>query len=415
MIAGPQAGGGVALPSLGDAPWLTAPSTQTTLKLLEDAGFEARVVGGAVRNALLGHSVRDLDIATTALPEEVIAAAETKGLRVVPTGLKHGTVTVVVNGEGIEVTTLREDVATDGRHAEVRFTTTWSADASRRDFTINALYCDAGGRLHDPLSGYPDIVSRRIRFIGNARLRIEEDYLRILRFFRFFAEYGSGPIDEAGMHACVMMRHGLRRLSGERLRQELMKLLVAPRMLEAIEAMQTHGLLGEILPTAPRLSHLARLVGCEPSASATLRLACMSIHTREDAEKVSRRLRLSNAEYDVLRDVARTACLRPVPSIPLAKHWLYELGLQGFQERVSYLNSSCPRHLADMRWHEMRDLPSHWPRPEFPIAGRDVIAAGIRPGPEIGELLSRLESAWKASDFELTREELIQRLEAYLK
>ena len=247
-------------PNLAGADWLTRPQTRAVLAALAAKGFAARAVGGAVRNALLGRTVGDIDIATSARPEEVIAAARAAGLAAVPTGIDHGTVTVIADQVPYEVTTLRRDVATDGRHATVAFTDDWEADARRRDFTLNALYCDAEGQVFDPLGGYPDLVAQRVRFIGDAHERIREDYLRILRFFRFTAEYAAGPPDAAGLAACVSEREGLTRLSAERVRQELLRLLVAPRAAELVRAMQDYGILALVLPAAPRPALLAVLL-----------------------------------------------------------------------------------------------------------------------------------------------------------
>ena len=234
-------------PSLAGSDWLVRPETRAVFTALAARGFEARAVGGAVRNALLGHPVVDVDIATPARPDEVIAAAKAAGLTPVPTGIAHGTVTVVANHVPYQVTTLREDVETHGRHATVAFTGDWAADARRRDFTLNALYCNAEGRVFDPLSGYADLAARRVRFIGDARERIREDYLRILRFFRLTAEYGEGPPDADGLVACVREREGLARLSAERVREELFRLLAARRGPELVRAMFDHGLLALLL------------------------------------------------------------------------------------------------------------------------------------------------------------------------
>src|SRR6185312_6892628 len=211
------------LPSLAGADWLARRETQAVFAALAAKGFAARAVGGAVRNALLGCPVVDVDIATPARPEQVIAAAQAAGLAAVPTGLAHGTVTVIAAHVAHEVTTLREDVEAHGRHATVAFTDDWAADARRRDFTINALYCSAGGEVFDPLSGYADLMARRVRFIGDAGERIREDYLRILRFFRFTAAYGEGPPDRPALDACVRERAGLAVLSGERMREEMLR------------------------------------------------------------------------------------------------------------------------------------------------------------------------------------------------
>src|SRR5215510_13333631 len=240
------------LPSLAGADWLTRADTLAVFDALAARGYAARAVGGAVRNALLGRPVIDVDIATPAHPDEVIAAARAAGLAAQPTGIAHGTVTVIAGHVAHEVTTLREDVEAHGRHATVAFTDDWAADARRRDFTINALYCNADGEVFDPLGGRGDVAAHRVRFIGQARERIREDYLRILRFFRLTAEYGAGAPDAEGLAACVLERDGLQRLSAERIRQELLRLLVAPRAAELVGSMLDYGLLPLVLSAAPR-------------------------------------------------------------------------------------------------------------------------------------------------------------------
>jgi tRNA nucleotidyltransferase/poly(A) polymerase len=213
------------LPSLKDAAWLQQPETQRVFAALAVPGVETRAVGGAVRNTLLGLPTAEVDFATTALPEKVIALARSADLKAVPTGIEHGTVTLVANGVPFEVTTLRRDVETFGRHAIVAFTEDWAEDARRRDFTLNALYASSDGEVFDPLGGYADLVAGRVRFIGDAEARIKEDYLRILRFFRFNAYYGKGPLDADGLAACVALRDGLAQLSAERVAGEMMILL----------------------------------------------------------------------------------------------------------------------------------------------------------------------------------------------
>ncbi|MBN9263737.1 MAG: CCA tRNA nucleotidyltransferase, partial [Hyphomicrobium sp.] len=239
--------------SLAGAPWLERPETRAVLSALAAAGHEARIVGGTVRNALLGEPVTDVDIATTATPDETMAAARAAGLDAIPTGVSHGTVTIVAHHVPFEVTTLREDVETFGRHARVAFTADWAADARRRDFTINALYCDANGTISDPLGGLADLAARRVRFIGDARERIREDALRILRFFRFHARYSAEAIDAEGLAACAAERHLLAKLSAERVRAELLKLLDAPGAARAIAVMAAYGFIVEILGRAPRI------------------------------------------------------------------------------------------------------------------------------------------------------------------
>ena len=303
-MAAPELPATATMPSLSDAAWLIAPSTQCVMAVIAAGGFEARAVGGVVRNALFGLPVTDIDIATTAKPQDVMRLARAAGLAVVETGLQHGTVTVIVGHHPFEVTTLRRDVETHGRHATVAFTDDWAEDARRRDFTMNALYCDAGGRLHDPLDGMADLRARRVRFIGQAGERIREDYLRILRFFRFTAQYSDGDYDAAGLQACTRERAGLAQLSAERIRQELVRLLVAPGAVAAIEAMQAHGVLAQVLPFAPRPSLFARVVeidrGHGLAGDAMVRLAALAVELREDAVRLAEGLRLSREERGAL-------------------------------------------------------------------------------------------------------------------
>src|SRR6516162_7250883 len=226
---------------LANAPWLTSGPTARVLKLLDSNGEEARVVGGAVRNALLNVPIGDIDIATTAVPTEVVRRAKAAGIKSVPTGIEHGTVTLVVEAQPFEVTTLREDTETFGRKAKVAFGRDWPGDAHRRDFTINALSVGIDGVVHDYVGGLADIAARRVRFIGDPGQRIEEDYLRILRFFRIHAAFGAGEVDRAGYLACIRGRAGLASLSAERVRMELLKLLVADGAVAAVEAMNDGG------------------------------------------------------------------------------------------------------------------------------------------------------------------------------
>ena len=300
----PQSERASAPPSLKDADWLKRPQTVRVFSALSKDGVTTRAVGGAVRNTLLGLPVTEIDLATTALPERVMALAKAAGLKAVPTGIEHGTVTVIVDGMPFEVTTLRRDVETYGRHATVAFTEDWEEDAKRRDFTLNALYADRDGTVFDPLGGYGDLVAGRVRFIGEAEDRIKEDYLRILRFFRFNAYYGKGPLDPEGLAACVKLRAGLDQLSAERVAGELRRILVAPQAVRAIEALFDYGLLTDLLASAPRMIRFTRLVAAEEALGLApdpaLRLAALAVFVAEDAERLAERLRLSNAEQAVL-------------------------------------------------------------------------------------------------------------------
>ncbi|MEM6496882.1 MAG: CCA tRNA nucleotidyltransferase [Pseudomonadota bacterium] len=399
------------LPTLQDQLWLRCEATQRVMSLLEQAGFEARVVGGAVRNALLGKQVKDVDIATTAQPKQVLALAEEHSMKAIATGLAHGTVTVISGDTPYEITTLRKDVSTDGRHAVVAFTDDWVSDARRRDFTINAIYCDRRGVLFDPMNGYADIVHRQVRFVGDARQRIEEDYLRSLRFFRFFAEYGQGSPDRTAVNEITSCRAGLQQLSGERIRQELLKILVAPRAVEMIQVMHEYGLLPYILPVVPRPNHFARLSGCHTHSSAILRLAALAICTEEDCKRVSQRLKLSNSENDVLLHIA--ALRTPTqfsPSLELGRRWLYEHEAELYGARVRFLQTSSYRQIADPVWTTLLELPENWQPPTFPLSGRMAIDLGAEPGPAIGQLLAAIKTEWIDSDFNITDRELHKRL-----
>src|SRR3979411_2414644 len=285
---------------LDDAPWLKSGPTARVLELLDSNGEQARVVGGAVRNALLQIPIGDIDIATTALPDEVIRRAKAAGIKSVPTGIEHGTVTLVIDSQPFEVTTLREDTETFGRKAKVAFGRDWVRDAERRDFTINGLSVDAGGVVHDHVGGLGDVLAKRVRFIGDPSQRIAEDYLRILRFFRIPAAYGAGEPDRAGYLACIAARAGLTTLSAERVRMEMLKLMVAQGAAAAITARADGGLLlpvfGGVAYTGPFAAMIAaeRLVGLKPEA--IRRLGVLAVAVTEDARRVAVRLRLSNAE-----------------------------------------------------------------------------------------------------------------------
>jgi poly(A) polymerase len=397
----------ISLPRI-DADWLTRPATQAVFAALARSGHEGRVVGGAVRNALIGKPVADIDIATPATPEQVIDAATAAGLNVVPTGLKHGTVTVMSEHIPHEVTTLRRDVETDGRHAVVAFTADWAADAGRRDFTINALYCDAAGVVHDPLGGYADLAASRVRFIGDAHARIREDYLRILRFFRFTAEYAEGEIDPHGLQASCELREGLQRLSAERIRVEVLKILTARRAPEMIDVMHDHAFWVPLLGLAPVPQHAKRLIALTPQSDALLRLFALSIATLEDAGQIAQRLRLSTAERERLAVCAwmveRVGNAMPDNTV---HRWIYTYGPERLREALDITEA---RRGADPTWPRLRNMSVTWPRPTFPIRGRDLIEGGLMPGPAMGETLHALEAWWMDQDFAPDREALLARL-----
>jgi poly(A) polymerase len=400
-----------ALPSLKDAEWLKRPETRRVFAALSGNGVETRAVGGAVRNTLLGQAVKEIDLATTARPEQVIALAKKAGLKPVPTGIEHGTVTVIADGVPFEVTTLRSDVETFGRHATVAFTKDWEEDARRRDFTLNALYAGSDGTVFDPLDGYADLLAGRVRFIGDAEARIKEDYLRILRFFRFNAYYGRGPLDEAGLKAALKLRAGLERLSAERVSAEMRSLLVAPQAMRAVAALFDYGLLVGLLGGVPRLARFERLVAIEEAlcveADAMLRLAALGVFVQEDASRLAACLRLSNAERAVLELGA--AKLIELPDEDAAKRALYRLGGSDFARHVLLAWADSGASPEDKAWRAALALPERWQAPPFPLRGSDVMALGDLKGPEVGEMLRRLEAEWIGGGFAASREELLAR------
>jgi poly(A) polymerase len=400
-------------PSLRNAEWLKRPETERIFAALTTDGVETRAVGGAVRDALLGLPVSEIDLATTALPEQVMALARKAGLKAVPTGIEHGTVTVVVDGVPFEVTTLRRDVETFGRHATVAFTKNWEEDTRRRDFTLNALYAGSDGTVFDPLGGYADLAAGRVRFIGDAEARIKEDYLRILRFFRFNAYYGKGPLDPGGLQACVRLRGGLDQLSAERVWAELKRLLVAPQAVGAVEALFDYGFLPGLLGSVPRLERFRKLVAIEEALGlardAIVRLAALAVFVGEDAERLAARLRLSNAEQAVLALGAADHAKSGLPDDGAAKRALYRLGPSAYAAHVLLAWADSDASSDDPRWREALNLPERWQAPSFALRGTDIMALGDLTGPEIGDILRRLEADWIASGFALSREDLLAR------
>ena len=400
-------------PSLKGAPWLERPETARVFAALEDSGVETRAVGGAVRNTLLGRPVTEIDLATTAVPEQVMALARKAGLKVVPTGIEHGTVTVIADGTPFEVTTLRRDVETFGRHATVAFTENWEEDARRRDFTLNALYAGSDGTVFDPLGGYEDVLAGRVRFIGDAEARIKEDYLRILRFFRFNAYYGKGPFDAAGLQASVRLRGGMAQLSAERIAGEVRRILAAPEAKRAIEALFDYGLLVAVLGGVPRLERFKRLVAIEAAAGrsgdAVLRLAALAVFVAEDADRVAARLHLSNAERAVLALGAGDHAESGLPEEDAAKRLLYRLGAIDYSAVVMIAWADAGAAPGDRSWREALTLSERWQAPVFPLKGSDLAALGKVEGPALGALLRRLEAEWVADGFAADRDRLMVR------
>jgi poly(A) polymerase len=387
-----------------DAAWLQDGALARLLGLLDRDGEEARVVGGAIRNELLHEPLGDVDIATTARPEEVIRRVEAEGFKAVPTGIAHGTVTVVADRRSHEVTTLRQDVETDGRHAKVVFGRDWRRDAERRDFTMNALSATRDGLVHDYVGGLDDLAEGRVRFIGEPRARIAEDYLRILRFFRFYAAYGRGGLDPAGLAACIAERAGLERLSRERIRMELLKLLPARHAVPALAVMAEIGLLGSVLGGVAQLASLSNMSKLEAALELRpdpiRRLGALALYVTEDAERLRERLRLANAEHERLDAMAEqwwhvSAGLGERERRTL----LYRLGPERFVDRVLLAWSRSPAGVADAAWRALAQLPAQWTAPALPFKAADFLARGVPKGPGLGEALRAAEQAWIAANF----------------
>lgn len=385
---------------------LKEPRLARLLGALADARVEARVVGGAVRDALLGLTPHEVDIATSALPEAVTAAAEKAGLKVVPTGLAHGTVTVIVEGTPFEVTTLREDVETYGRAAKVRFGADFEKDALRRDFTVNALSLSSDGRLYDYTNGRADLAARRIRFIGDPATRIAEDYLRILRFFRFHATIGEGEIDRAGLHAAILARENLNALSRERLRAEFLKLLSARGAVATARLMAQAGffeiLLGHGYPARlERFAAFEAARGLSPDPIG--RLAALSVLVAEDAERLRERLRLSNAEFARLGHAA--AAIERLHGSGGSFSWqelselLFLYGRRGSVDALALLFADSADSADDPFWRHAAHFLDEAEPPAFPLRASDLIARGVAPGRALGATLKRLQANWIRAGF----------------
>jgi len=388
---------------LPDAAWLKDGALARLLSLLDCDGEEARVVGGAVRNALMRLPFAEIDVATTAVPDEVTRRVAAAGLKAIPTGVEHGTVTVVIDGKPFEVTTLRVDIETYGRKAKVSFGRDWAKDAARRDFTINALSVSADGKIHDYVGGLADIAAHNVRFIGEPAQRIAEDYLRILRFFRFHAWYGQGPPDAAGLHACIAARAGLETLSRERVRMELLKLLVAPRATPTLAVMAETGILGTVLGGVPLLASFENMAKVEAAIGAApdavQRLGALAVATMEDAERLSERLRLSNAEFERLMALEYWWRVKPAAGAHAARVLLYQLGTMSFTDRALVAWSRSDAGAADAAWRQLATLPQRWTAPLFPLKAQDFLERGVPKGSPMGAALRAAEAAWVDADF----------------
>jgi poly(A) polymerase len=391
--------------------WMIAPETVAVMNAL----VEARFVGGAVRNALLGTPVADIDIAVPMPPAEAVTRLSGAGIKTIPTGIDHGTVTAVIGRHVFEVTALRRDVATDGRHATIAFTDDWAQDAARRDFTINALYAGSDGEIFDYATGVEDLIAGRVRFMGDPATRIAEDHLRILRLFRFHAWYGKGEIDAAALRAGAAAKDRLAALSAERIAKEMLRLLEAMRPAPVLRVMAATGILPLVLPGELDMARLERLCeldvenGLDPDS--VLRLAAL---VKDGAgAAIATRWKLSNADRDrltaALADGDRIASYLKAPDV---RRLLYRLGTDVFRDRVRLAWAAAPKSQPALAWRMLLAMAQSWDRPRFPLSGRDVMAAGVPEGARVGVVLAALEAEWADSDFTLDEAALRARLAA---
>ncbi len=391
---------------------MTAPATTTVLGALAGGGVEARFVGGSVRDALLGRPIGDIDIATSAPPERIIELLEKSGIKVVPTGLAHGTVTAITGTppRGFEITALRRDVETYGRRARVAFGADWAADAARRDFTINSIYLDPDGTIYDPVGGLIDLRARRVRFVGDPATRIAEDVLRILRYYRFEARFGTGSGDTPARIACRAAAHLLASLSAERIAQEIVRLLETPDPIAALRMMQEDGVLAAILPEASRLDRLRQMIAIEPDPDPLRRLAALIDVDGEGAVVLAERLRFPNGWRDRLRGLAAPWPIDPQADVEAQRRALHRLGAERYRDLALLL--AAQGTISPARLTALFDLAGAWVPPLFPLSGRDVTALGIHPGPRVGDLLAAVRDWWEAGDFAADRAACLARLKA---
>ena len=393
-------------------PWMTAPATRAVIGALAKARIAARFVGGCVRDALLGRPIADVDIATPARPEAIIAALEKAQIKAVPTGIEHGTVTAVVDApetpRHFEITTLRRDVETYGRRARVAFDADWAEDAARRDFTMNALYLDPDGTLHDPVGGVADLEAHRVRFVGEPAQRIAEDVLRVLRYYRFEARFGAGTGDAAARAACRAAVSLLPNLSAERVAQELIRLLAVSDPLPALRMMAEDGVLAAILPEGARLDRLQRLLALESVPEPLRRLEGLIEVDAAGATALAERLRLSNEQRDRLAGLARPWPLDPAGDARAQRLALYRLGAERYRDLALLL--AADGALDQPRLAGLLAFAAAWKPPRFPLQGRDVTALGIPPGKRVGELLAAVRQWWEEGDFTADRRACLERL-----
>ena len=398
---------------------MEAPATRTVVEALSADGADVRFVGGCVRDALLGRETNDIDLGTPDRPERVMALLQRAGIEshTVPRGIAHGTVTALAGGKRHEITTLRRDERTDGRHAEVAFTDDWREDAARRDFSFNAMSMTPGGTLHDYFGGQADLEAGRVRFVGDPATRIVEDHLRLLRFFRFFAWYGRGEPDEAALAACADAAHTTPTLSGERVQAEMFKLLTADDPMPALTAMQDTGVLAVVLPEATTTTQLGRLAEIEKKLDDVdpLRRLATLLSATNHANAVAERWRLTAVNaVRLVRLVAPHTLITPDLSRHKQRHLLYHLTKALFRDRVLLTWAAEGESRNEAPWLEMLRTAEEWEAQALPISGADAITRGVAEGSEVGRLLREVEGWWVSLDFRPDRAAALDKLDALI-
>ncbi|MBT3360206.1 MAG: CCA tRNA nucleotidyltransferase [Rhodospirillales bacterium] len=413
---------------LGAQPWMGAPATRAVIAALRSGGADVRFVGGCIRDAFSNRPVRDVDIGTPDPPERVIELLEEAGLRALPTGIDHGTVSALVDNERFEITTLRLDLATDGRRAKVAFTNDWVADAARRDFTINAMSCTPDGDVYDPFGGIADLGNGIVQFVGNAQERIGEDYLRLLRFFRFYAEFGRPPVDRDALAACRQLAPELSRLSGERVRDEFLRILAAQNAADIILLMQGERVLEHIIPTELNIGRLRMMLWLDTTAirlktvkpDPLRRLAALIETDADGATELAGRLKLSRRQAERLISMSSSGFkVSTKTEDATLRRAIYEAGGHAVRDwaLLAWAGEMAvePRREPDVTqgWVSVLETTQSWKPPTLPVSGADVTALGVDEGPEVGNLLRAVESWWIDEDFTPDREACLAELAAH--
>jgi poly(A) polymerase len=411
----------MAMDRLDPQPWMIAPETQALVAALTADGGQVRFVGGCVRDAIVGRPVKDIDLATPDRPEAVLQRLKAHAIRAIPTGIEHGTVTAVIGARHFEITTLRHDIETFGRHARVAFTDDWVADAARRDFTINAMSAEPDGTLHDPFGGRADLTDGRVRFVGEPETRIREDVLRLLRFFRFYAYFGRGQPDAASLAACRALAPLLPGLSGERVAAETLRLMLAPDPAAVVALMASEKILAHILPELTNIARLRALVFIEAEfgpADAIRRLAALLPRDAAQAQALSQRLRLSNDERDRLTELAAPPlAVHPGLDARARRRALYRLGAARFRDLalLAWAGRAAGGDLSPQdaaAWRALAQDADAWTPIALPVRGADALALGVKPGPRVGTLMKAIEAWWEEGDFRAERAACLDKLKA---